>query len=101
MFIGVAALRSELRSFEFLQIFPAGTWHKGMSKRGRVMAVRGRGGEGLEVVRHKVKVTRESSSPNVLGNYKCPRFILLKSFEFLQIFPASQLHTRECQRKAG
>ena len=47
----VAALRSELRSFEFLQIFPAGTWHKGMSKRGRVMEVRGRGGEGLEVVR--------------------------------------------------
>ena len=61
---GVAALRITLQSFEFLQIFPPGQFtHKGMSKKGsRVMAVRGRGGEGLEVVRHKVTVTRESSS---------------------------------------
>ena len=33
-----------------------------MSKRGRVIAVRGRGGEGVEVVRQKVTVTRESPS---------------------------------------
>ena len=62
MLRGVAALRIELRSFEFLQNFPAGIWHKGMSKRGRVIAVRGRGGEGVEVVRQKVTVTRESPS---------------------------------------
>ena len=57
-------MRIGLQSFEFLQIFPPSRLtHKGMSKKGsRVMAVRGRGGEGLEVVRHKVTVTRESPS---------------------------------------
>ena len=31
-----------------------------MSKRGRVLAVRGRGGEGVEMVRQRVTVTKES-----------------------------------------
>ena len=57
--ISVAALRIWLQSFEFLQSFPAGT-HKVMSKRGRVLAVRGRGGEGVEMVRQRVTVTKES-----------------------------------------